>query len=337
MARASADGHGEHRPVLESILPNGPTYPANAALVLRGHRLTPVGLSATIDGVPATLVLDPSISNIEPVIDEDYRTLVLRLDPTPEIGQHVALFGEPCADPEYNTCDPIDVQYVAGPPDVTPPPAIGLHPFDLERILPGLWGCDCCFYGSWLHARLAPPDDLLSDETAVFYEITVEHAIADLGERVHDLADVVIQYPDQLLGVLALGEDFPIEGWCMTVRTIDAAGNAGAPTTTCDACMWQEHEPGVIFVEWHAVPGGPCDVEPETGTETGATPTTGLEPTDLTTEASDGAATAGEDPLVPHGCACEHHSPGSALGWLLMTLALARRARDRQRPGVDET
>ena len=174
----------------------------------------------------------------------------------------------------------------------------------------------------------------LAPRPAVFYEIIAEHAGADLHARQHGLADELFEVPDRRVHVFALDEDFPIEGWCMTVRTFDAAGNLGAPATTCEACMWQEREPGGLFVDWHPVPGGPCDLAPDTdtdtGTGTGETPTTtapGPEPSGLTTDADTSGASGGEEVLVPHGCSCDLRAPGVALGWLLVPLALVRRAR----------
>lgn len=327
---ASACSPGD--PVLDAVLPATDTHPANAAVIVRGSQLLPDLLSATIDGAPATLVVDTAFSDLG--VYEGYDLLALRLDPAPQPGQQVVIVGEPCNAPEVNTCPELDLQFTAGPPDLTPPLPLAIEPFDVERLLSQQsGGCGGPHYYSLIDVDFAIPADILAGEVAVFYDTTADHQATGLAGAERGHIDTLPGNGKTTIEVGAIGDEFPIEGWCLTARTIDAAGNASEPVTSCAACRWYEGHSQNLFDVWTPVPGGPCDVMEDTSS-TGAPPddgSTGSPTGDPPTAGSTGdPATAGEDPLVEHGCACRH-AP-RAPWWLLVPLLAVRRRSHRPCP-----
>lgn len=321
-------------PVVDSIVPDGEMHPANAAMVLRGHELTADHLVATVDGQPSQLIVDEQLSRHEGIFIEYYRTLALRISPPPTPGQQVHVTGQVCGYLDEPGCDPIDVAFTSDEPDLTPPIGVELLGFDLVRLTaPEEDSCGASF--SQVEFDLSFPPDISLGESMVMYRLSVKHAEDDLSGGLRDHVDDLASW-EASVEISRVGDDFPIDGWCASVSTIDAAGNESATTTSCSACMWTTREPHNIFVEdvWLPVPGGACD-DGMAATTTGDMTTSDASASDDTlptdpspTEPADstGPPATGGESTVPEGCTCSSPHP-APVPLLLAPLALFRRRR----------
>ncbi|MBC8068326.1 MAG: hypothetical protein IAG13_08330 [Deltaproteobacteria bacterium] len=328
----------------ESIVPDGATHPANAAVVLTGWLLDPEWLVATIDGEPAEITVDEDLSILhssENVADM-FHVLSLRLEPTPEPGQHVAITGSPC----HTGCPEIAIAYVASEPDLEILGAAPTMSFDIARFSEPI--SDSCG-NSGSRVRVAANVDALAyaGEALVMFEATARNDDAGLVATARHVLSEADFRLDVEFG--QTGADFPLEGWCVEVRTIDAAGNAGAGSSSCDACGVYDGTPRIGGdIPFEPVPGGPCDLAGSTSDDssTGESPTTGADASSTSADDSGGASSdpdgssssdgttggaPGADGVTDRGCACGAGGGVDALaGLAVFGLVLGRRRRRRR-------
>ena len=326
------------------IAPNGDQHPANAAVVLIGTGLGPEQLSATIDGMAATLVVDETVA--EHHLDglaEHYFILPLRLDPAPEVGQQVAITGDPCG--VDIDCPPIAIMYTATAADTTIADATPTLSFNLARFS-GTTSNSCASWGSLVQATVALDEAAFDEEELVLYEVTARNDAAKIAAATHRQLSW-LQF-DPFVMFAAVGEDFPLDGWCVDVSMIDVAGNRGTVTTSCMPALCYDGEPisDIARIPFEPARGGSCDPD-DVGTSTSSTSGDGPpgegSSTETTTDtmldsghASDpgtAADTTGA-PMIDaettaRGCACGADHTDTWSVWLLLAIFPASRRRRR--------
>jgi hypothetical protein len=318
---------------VSSVVPAdaGP-YPANAAIVVRGHRLLPDQLVATVDGMPAMLVVVPELSLADTVFTEQFRTLAVRVDPMPMPGQTVTVAGDPCDIDPPQTCPALDVEYVAGPPDDAPPILTGDVSFDLLRYTEVQWN-DCGEWGSeiWVHPQV--DGDPMAAEAVVQFRLAAVHPDVpgdQSGAHLDELGD-----PEILsTSTSVIGDAFPFDGWCVSLHLLDAAANASDPIETCLPCMgaveetWSFEGPA-----WEPIPGGECAEDPgdtdggSTGDESDTTNDGPTSSGSSTGDDSTGWSDSGQPGDGDAACACRGTTRAVPTWMLIATLALAGRRR----------
>lgn len=322
---------------VDAVVPTGGTHPANAAMIIRGHQLRPELLVATIDGQAAQVVVDEELSLAEEIFEGNFRTLALRVEPAPMPGQTVHLSGQPCEMFDAPLCEPIDVTFTATEPDQTPPGEIGVVSYDLVRLT-DFEENSCGERGSWIEVELSLAPDIGADEALVMYDLTATHAQLDIAVSSRGHAEDLGESMRRSVEVFKVGEDFPIEGWCVAIRTVDAAGNESASAASCSPCMWVTREPNTLFGDemWNPVPGGACEggaAESSTGApgSTGeesptseASPTSGASSVGETSSSGGGAE---ESPGPDKGCGCRSAPVGDVAPFIVTLGLLARRRR----------
>lgn len=216
-------GGGPDGAVHETLPMSGDTWPANAAIHIEGITVFSSGLTATVDGQPATLVDIPELSSVH--------ELWLSISPQPAAGAEVVIQGEACASLGSNCT--VDLSFTAGPADETAPPAPLSMRFDLKEV-EGLHSPDCegLHYGSYFAVRTTEPVDSNEEAPNLYVtEVFTDSSLGDLVGRHVDLAG-----PE---GETKLFLHFSSGGpdACVRVTSRDAAGNvASPPITTCKAC-----------------------------------------------------------------------------------------------------
>ena len=352
-----ADACGASLPGLVATDPAaGATYPANAALRFDGFDLSLTGVTATIDGEPATLV---------PAEPSGAPGLFATLEPQPQPGQTVTIAGAFC---EFEECEAEEFSFTAGPPDLDAPVAkdVFFTAFDHGGFVSS--GADCmgdADLALYLHADLSPQAD---GQAPVRYRVTFDPdagAPEPPGFVRNGLFDVAgpsarsTSLTADKLGAVAAADV------CLLVEFIDFAGNAGEPIEVCKPCFLRvsdelpetdtPEEP--TWSDADIVPGSACAGPDETGTgtdsdtddtgaatdssatgeatdssATGEQPTTGEPTTTGEPPATGGESTAGEtaneQPDGDKGCGCRGDGgAGGSLALLAGLLALVRRRR----------
>jgi MYXO-CTERM domain-containing protein len=332
------------------VVPESGEHPANAAVIVRGTVAFEDSVSATIDGVPVTVVLDEALSysgSIEP--GDTWNVLALRFEPEPLPGQTVVVDGVPCEDgPE--ACPPYHVEYVAGEPDLEIADDMPVVGFDLLRFTSIIQN-SCGTYGSVVDTHVDVADDAWEDESFVLLEVRAFHeglGVEDVRRRVAESSSGW-HYLDTTL----VGDAFPLDGWCVDVTPRDAAGNEGPTVSTCDACMYLEADDAEDGTPLMPIPGGPCDVSSTTSsggagdTSSGAADTSSSgdappdppadsdPPSDDDTTPPDDDDTSGapaqDDGVDDRGCACTSSASPPPFALLLLGLLglVRRRASSR--------
>lgn len=243
-ARACLPGH---EGVATVVRPSGPTHPANGAIVLEGWVLTwhdrfPT-LEATVDGVPAALVMDEYLS--EWVSDDDaYRVLAVRLvsDPTP--GQVVHVTGQPCAGWGRTEC-PIDLTYTADAPETEALPAVASLTWDWEPVEPwgDEWATDSCGRSpsaGYVSAHVQLPT--LTDPTAML-RVWV-NPVGTPADRTHTLVIGEMGTPPSdridrafVMGTSQVGNPGDPSRVCVHAQIVTAAAR-GPVVTECLPCRY---------------------------------------------------------------------------------------------------
>ncbi|MGK4003728.1 hypothetical protein WMF31_13945 [Sorangium sp. So ce1036] len=253
---------------METFPESGATYPGNAALFFYGFEISLEGVSATVDGEPANLVLAPDVPATG-------HSLAARIEPPPGEGQAIVIEGDFCS---TGPCEVTRIELTAGAADTTAPAAPAGLSFNLHDYADfKSSGGDCQTSSDlawWLTIDGEAPalgaspviytieafrDDSFS--RPVFSESAFARA-ASSTRAIHRTADVLD------------GADAP-EALCFRVSAIDAAGNAASETAhACKPCYYRKDPPSAepsfappVQPEWAAAdlyPGGTCD--PGTGT-----------------------------------------------------------------------
>ncbi len=338
-------------PQLTSTVPAGSEHPSNAAVILRGN--VPLDLvTATIDGMPVTVLLDDTLSadaSIE-AGPNYWMVLAVRFEPEPMPGQTVIVDGAACDYPD--DCPPYHVEYVATEPDLGIAGDMLAVSFDLVRYT-STFLTSCGNYGSVIRTSIVVPPDAWADEAYVGFEVRAFHEELGIEDVRHHAADW--EFPAvHYLDTEVVGDAFPLDGWCVEVTPRDAAGNEGVVVWSCDACMYAEAEGGTEVHRLEPIPGGVCDLGGSTSSSTGGpADTSGGE--DSTTEPTpdptddlpsdddpplddgdeppdDGDTTgapAQDDGVTDRGCACSSSASPSAIALLLIGFARRRRTSPR--------
>jgi len=339
----------QYIPNLSSAVPTGAEHPVNAAVILVGA-LRPELVTATIDGAPVAIVLDPELTMEDEIFDGMYLILALRFEPAPVAGQTVAVDGVPCEDgPEF--CPPFHVEYVAVDPDATIADGEGNVEFDLIRFATPLWGQQCNEGGSVIRARPDLDPEVFADEAFALLEVRAFHDEAGLEDVIRMPLDAYSLDTVHVFDETILGPAFPLEGWCVELTVRDAAGNADVLGTGCEACMYADEEGHEWDPPLQPIPGGPCDDGSASTTSTGgSTDTSGGDEstTDIDTPLPDPSSDSGpttDDPSAPptheddtggpalddvadRGCACTSSTASPGLP-LLCVVPLLRRRKTR--------
>lgn len=340
-ARACSYDPGAH-----TIVPSGAEHPANAAVMLVGALLRTDDLSATIDGVPVEIVVDETLERRhDGSLADHWLILPLRFDPAPSPGQTVTVTGNACG-PGGN-CNELDVAYVATEPDEIIADAEPTLAFDLVRFSDPA-GTSCGSWGSFVHTTSTIDEAAFADEAFVIYDVVARNDGAGLQGTSRYQASWLQFDPDVLFAPDVVGDAFPLEGWCVDIRMIDAAGNGGTVATSCDACMFYDGPPiaQVDEIPFAPVPGGPCD--PGGGSSSGAANDEGStgaddtstsaaadddetplpEPGDGSTSETTSPSAVEDDGATERGCACAPAQRSDrAAGFALLLLAALRRER----------
>ncbi len=308
-------------PQWNSTIPvDGGTHPSNAAIIILGRAMDPEGLTATIDGAPVLVEVDPrSAARHFFVWGTYYETLALTLDPPPLPGQTVELFGELCPpeaeEVEPDLCVDFDLSWQASAPDLDAPA------FDLDFWYDvydhgsvGMFSTSCGSSSAQyeldlrllIEAEAEAPLHFeahrrLRDEPGQWELIRHQwrHATGVSG------ASFRLQYLlEEVIGWLPLAETF-----CFEIRTTDLAGNPGPSIERCPPCHDQvggEDEGSFIgtypetrpeYTEQSLYPEGYCpqsvleEYEDATGSSGGSSDTDGADP--------DGGTSGGDDSLDP--------------------------------------
>jgi MYXO-CTERM domain-containing protein len=245
------------RAEVSSIVPSAEEHPANAAVVLFGSGLRPDALTATVDGHAVDIVVDEGLAM--PGFGSDWSILPLRFEPSPSPGQTVSVTGTACDPAGPPTCE-VAITYVAGDADVAIAEPIPTLAVDLVRRSTADWGDSCGPGGSRVIARVEVDDTMFADEALVLCEVVARHDAAGLQE-VSRRRMPASKFDQTVFFSGIVGQGFPLDGWCVDVRMIDAAGNAGTVASSCDACMYYEGdlEAPLDALPFEPIPGGACD------------------------------------------------------------------------------
>jgi MYXO-CTERM domain-containing protein len=306
-------------PGLSGSLPeSGATYPANAVVFLYGYQLALDDAEVTVDGAPAALVADTSVT--API-----GALAVRVDPEPAPGQVVTLTGTFCS--AGSGCPEETVTYTAGPADDDAPASPGRVTFDVydhADFVADIGACESDSHVAWfVHFQGAPPAEGGAAPVLHLVEGFRDEKLSDLAFSSHAFAsedDVTVTIRSR---VETLEGADVTEAICFRVTTIDTAGNKADPTTLCRPCHFRA-EPGTtsetpLEPEWSdadAFAGGPCAGQ-------GATSAT-----------SSGGDDGGDDPDSSGGCSCRSApAPAAFVGPALLGFAAALASRRRRRPG----
>lgn len=252
--------------------------------------------------------------------------------------------GSPC------TCGEVSASWVATTPDDAIDDPVPTISFDVARFSNPTTNF-CLGWGSLVHARVDLDPSAFADESFVLYEVVARNDAAGLAAVTRgQVVDAVLEV-DVLLPVDVYGEAMPLDGWCVDVRMLDAAGNATAVTTSCAACNVYDGPPHgeVDEIPFEPAAGGPCDpggggseestsTSEDGGDEATGAPTTSAGVAEDTTSAPPGDSSedthAADDDVADRGCACATDPRGSAWTWLLLlTLATRRRQPTSVRGG----
>jgi hypothetical protein len=238
------------------IAPTGDQHPANAAVVLIGAGLGPEQLSATIDGIAATLVVDETVAehHIYSLADH-YVIMPLRLDPVPEVGQQVAITGDPCG--VDVDCSPIAIMYTATAADTTISDATPTLSFNLARFS-RTTGNTCASWGSLVQATVTLDEAAFDEEELVLYEVVARNGAAKISAATHRQLSWLQLGPYVLFD--EVGDAFPLDGWCVDVSMIDVAGNRGTVTTSCMPALCDDGAsiPDIGRIPFEPIRGGSC-------------------------------------------------------------------------------
>ncbi|MBC8069968.1 MAG: hypothetical protein IAG13_16640 [Deltaproteobacteria bacterium] len=291
--------------------------------------MLPDELVATVDGAPVALVVDEAHS-LTMLTTQGWEILTLRLDPEPVPGQMVSIRGGVCV----GNCGQLELDYVATDLDLEIAAPTGTVEFDVARLNQSPFSF-CGATGSFVPARVDVDATAFADEELALLEVVARNASAGL-ERHFGMAlarDGHVS-PWVIFDESALGDAFPVEGWCVDVQVVDPAGNLATIASSCDACRVAlavgDEAPDQL--DYETVPGGPCDEAlasssssaessssgPDAGSGTGGQDEGG----ELTS--SDDAPSA-DDPTVDGGCGCKAN--GVTTSWWLLALSLVRRRR----------
>jgi uncharacterized protein (TIGR03382 family) len=324
-------------------------------VIVRGTVAFEDSVTATVDGVPVTVVLDEALSywgGIEP--GNAWNVLALRFDPEPLPGQTVIVDGVPCDDiPKF--CPPYHFEYVAGEPDLEIADDMPVVSFDLLRFT-SIIRNSCGIYGSVVDTHVDVGDDAWEDESFVLLEVRAYHeglGVEDVRRRVA-ASSSAWHYLDTSL----VGDAFPLDGWCVEVTPRDAAGNEGPTVSTCDACMYLEADDAEDGTPLMPIPGGPCDVSSTTSsggaaeTSSSAADTSSSEdaPSDPTDDPPSDSDPPSDDDTAPpddeddtsggpsqdggvndRGCACTSAAAPSSFALLVLGLLGIQRRRTSPR------
>ena len=214
--------------VTRTIPTDGARYPANAAIMVFGGHQTAAGVTATVDGAPANVVLASDLPKVGGVV-------ALRVQPEPPVGASVTIQGDFCG--PSGGCD-ASLRFVAGPPDNMAPPPVEHLSFDVDDTLLGAQRpSDAPFRLIDWHVQLVAAKADYRSEAARLY--VVEGTRRDDPERVIASRSTLepqfplwFQPPAELPSSVDAGE-----AACFDVTVVDAAGNRSAPSgKLCHAC-----------------------------------------------------------------------------------------------------
>ncbi|MDI1476022.1 hypothetical protein [Polyangium sp. y55x31] len=249
------------QPGLSNHIPeNGATYPANAALFFWGHSISLDAVTVTVDGTPASFVPFGDVALAE------LGGFVVRIDPTPSVGQVVKVSGNFCT-PDV-TCELKSIAFTTSAPDTTSPTPVKnllFNVYDYADFKASVGDCqidsDLAYF---VHADAdAPVMDAAPEVWRV--EAFRDAAMQDLAFKRSVLAGSTLWF--QKLAQDLEGAD-PATAFTFRVTTHDAAGNKGGSSVVSSPChvrvdppgtssQWPPNEPMWTAADVH--PGGVCD------------------------------------------------------------------------------
>jgi MYXO-CTERM domain-containing protein len=327
------------------IVPGDGEHPSNAAVLIFGGALRPDALTATIDGIAAEIYIDTALARPDGHFANAWQLMPLRLDPQPTPGQTVAFTGNACGEFECGGGE-LEITYVATEPDEAIAKITPTVTFDLARLTNNGW-TSCGAWGSFVRTMVDFDAAALADEELIIYEVVARNDDAEL-EGTDRYRSTWLEWGSFVLfepGIV--GETFPLDGWCVEVKLMDAAGNVAAHVTTCEPSGCYEGEPTPAPSD---TPFEPWPCESEGGTSTGGE----TDDTSAATTSPDEGSTGVVDPTNPadttaapadtqdhgpslddggvtgRGCSCVAAPRDAAPAWLLSflaALALSRRRR----------
>ncbi|MDI1448760.1 hypothetical protein [Polyangium sp. 6x1] len=248
-------------PGLSNHIPeNGATYPMNAALFFSGHSISLDAVTVTVDGNPASLV---------PVADEVLKGLggfVVRIDPTPSVGQVVKVAGDFCTPGE--TCEPKSIVFTTSAPDTTAPAPVKSLSFDVYDY-PDFKssGGDCQSDSDLAYFLHVDADDAADGAAPEVWRVEAfrDAAMQDLAFSRSLFAGSAIRFYKL---ALELAGAEPATAFTFRVTTHDAAGQSGGSSVVSLPCHVRVDPPGMapqwtpdepMWTTADILPGGACD------------------------------------------------------------------------------
>ncbi len=210
---------------------NGETHPANAGVLLRGVLLGDT-VSGTIDGEPVEVEIDTALSQLRKYeVGYAYNEMVLRTIPQPEPGQVVHLFGDPCVEGECV----LDLEFVAGELDLTPPEAPSIYTdfYDHGAVAVSTESCQQTATGRYRFVVYAENVES-HDGEATLHELGIVHG------------DTTVTGSSRWSSISSRSRDWEddpgyLEDLCGAARVTDLAGNRSDFVLSCTPCHSQVH------------------------------------------------------------------------------------------------
>jgi len=238
---------------------NGATYPVNAALFFSGHSISLDAVTVTVDGNLASFVpvADPALQGLA--------GFVVRIDPTPSIGQVVKVSGDFCT--PGATCEPVSISFTTSAPDTTAPEPVKnllFNVYDYPDFKASVGDCqsdsDLAYF---LHA------DTAAAAADAAPEVWRVEAFRDAAMQ--DLAFTRSVFAGGALRFYKLAQELkgaePATAFTFRVTTHDAAGQSSESSVVSLPChvrvdppgmtQWTPDEPMWTTADVH--PGGVCD------------------------------------------------------------------------------
>ncbi|HTN91312.1 MAG TPA: hypothetical protein VL242_46905 [Sorangium sp.] len=243
---------------------SGGTLPGNAAIFFEGYSISLDGLTVTVDGEPASLVI------VTDVPAAGY-SIVARIEPAPSEGQAIAIEGDFCN--VVDSCGVKSIELTAGAADTEAPPEPSGLSFDLYD-----------------HADFKSSGGDCQLDTDLSWWIKAEGEVAQGGEApvittIEAFRDDSFTEPvfsvSRFMNAASLsiaigqtaevldGADAP-EALCFRATAMDTAGNvAGETVHACKPCYYRVDSeaaqppfatpPEPAWTEADIYPGGTCD------------------------------------------------------------------------------
>lgn len=324
-----------------------------AVLILEGQVLKPEHLEVTVDGAPALLEIA-----VERSVEIDYfgwdpafRTMALRVVPTPEVGQTFIVTGDPCIQYDgMSFCPEVELAFTVGEADLVPPePPIELW-YDVYDNLQDAQPMGSCG-GPTARFEITVQVQLAKGDVERPFEYRVSRrprtsadeweSIAHdwrFDEQTRDPEVRLLYLLDEAMALLPLTEAF-----CFRAQTYDTSENLGGTLEVCPPCRervgedvgggfianWPDQAPGYDTAPLY--PDGHC---PPFDAEDGESSTSGVETSSSSSDTST-TAEGGASEVSDRGCACAatRSREGDAIAAFVGVIVMLRRRRDRRYSG----